>query len=109
MCAAGTSSVATPADTISAPTTAALGCPLTCSTNCQNCAVNGAAKCDSCNNDFILDATLMTCTALTDTTRHVSCLTARGITAADCVTCRDADNRTLVKATETAVTGTCSC
>jgi len=51
----------------------------------------------------------MLCTAITDTNRHPSCATARGLTAADCLTCRDADNRSLVKAQATDVTGTCTC
>lgn len=96
-CTAGLSSLAT-ATGVTATTyaSAALGCGIVCSTNCVSCATNGAAKCDSCKDEFLLDATAFTCSALTDTNRHPSCATARGTGASDCLTCRDTDFRSLV-------------
>ncbi len=61
-----------------------LGCKIVCSSNCISCAINGAAKCDVCKDEFTLDTTSFTCADITEAMMHYTCLRAKGTSATDC-------------------------
>ncbi len=55
----------------------AISCTIICASNCLNCNISGAGKCDLCKDDFYFYSTATEtnkyCVAFTDATRPITC------------------------------------